>query len=346
MWKRMIIAGCATLIFLPIWIAGCRPDPDILPAQTLAFTVPEGWPQPVYQFEQNPLSKAGFELGKRLFFDQRLSRDNTISCGSCHQQFAAFAHLDHDVSHGIEDKLGTRNSPPLFNLNWHSTFFWDGGVNHIESQPISPIQNPVEMDETLPRILEKLNADDRYKSMFSAAFGSDLINSQRIFKAIAQYMGMLISADAPYDRYARGETEALNQQEVNGLSIFRTHCASCHKEPLFSDFSFRNNGLRPTAVNDSGRAIITREESDLYKFKVPSLRNLKFSPPYMHDGRLRTLEEVLNHYASGIHQSPTLDPLLQDGIELSATEKADLLAFLHTLNDETFINNPMYKLNP
>lgn len=337
--KVIVLAGISMVAAL----ISCQPDPPVRPQEELAFTVPDGWPQPVYQFENNPLTAAGFALGKRLFFDQRLSRNNTISCGSCHQQFAAFSHLDHNVSHGIDDRLGTRNSPPIFNLNWHSSFFWDGGVNHIESQPINPIQNPVEMDETLPNVLAKLENDDRYKRMFTEVFGDPTINTQRLFKALAQYMGMLLSTDAPYDLYTRDKSYLFSPQELLGLDIFRSKCASCHTEPLFSDFSFRNNGLAPTVVNDSGRALITREEADLYKFKVPSLRNLKYTPPYMHDGRFKTLEEVLEHYATGIHISSTLDPLLIDGISLSGEEKTALLAFLNTLNDETFVKNPLYR---
>ncbi|RYZ54383.1 MAG: cytochrome-c peroxidase [Sphingobacteriales bacterium] len=315
------------------------------PAGRISFDVPQGWPQPAYKFDSgNPLTEAGFELGRKLFFDARLSRDNSVSCGSCHQPFAAFAQFDHDLSHGVENKLGTRNSPGLFNLAWHTTFFWDGGVNHIESQPIAPIQNPVEMDEKLENILVKLKADPEYRGRFNKAFGSDTINTQRIFKAITQFMGALVSSGSKYDQYIAGTSGVtFSMSEKAGLNLFESKCASCHKAPLFSDFTFRNNGLKPTSVNDSGRAHITREDPDLYKFKVPSLRNLRFSPPYMHDGRFKTLDQVLDHYATGIHSSPTLDPLLASGITLNQQERKDLLAFLNTLNDETFVKNPRFQ---
>lgn len=326
------------------FITSCKPDPVIEPSKGIVFSVPQTWPQPVYNFENNSLTTEGFELGKKLFFDTRLSRTNAISCGSCHQPFSAFAQLDHDVSHGVEDKLGTRNSPALFNLNWHPSFFWDGGVNHIEVQPLSPIQNPVEMDEKLENIIAKLNNDEDYATRFTAVYGDRAITSQRIFKALAQFMGMLVSSNSRYDKYVRGEAGiVMNEEELNGLQVFKTNCASCHKEPLFSDFSFRNNGLTVSSVNDSGRAHITLNAVDLYKFKVPSLRNLKYSPPYMHDGRFTTLDQVLDHYVNGIQPSATLDPLLTNGIPLTAKERSDLKAFLNTLNDEEFVKDVRFQ---
>lgn len=332
------------VFFAAIVIVSCKTDPSITPTEQISFEVPKGWPQPYYNFENNKLTTAGFELGRKLFFDPRLSIDNTVSCGSCHQPFSAFAQLDHAVSHGVNNLLGTRNSPSLFNLSWHTSFFWDGGVNHIENQPVNPIQNPVEMAETLPNIIVKLNQDQNYKDRFSAAFGSDTINTQRILKALAQFMCVLVSNNAKYDKYLRGEDEGtMTASELAGLGIFENKCASCHKPPLFSDFSFRNNGLQPTSLNDSGRAHITKEPNDLYKFKVPSLRNLKYSSPYMHDGRFSNLNSVLDHYATGIHSSATLDPLLQNGIQLNATDRANLIAFLNTLNDESFVKDPRFQ---
>ena len=326
-----------------LW-AGCQSDPNIVPGKQIQFTVPQGWPQPVYKFENNTLTTAGFELGKKIFFDPRLSRDNTISCGSCHQPFAAFAQLDHDFSHGVDNKLGNRNSPALFNLNWHNGFFWDGGVNHIENQPVNPIQNPVEMDEKLDNVIAKLKDDATYRFMFKDAFGSDTINTQKMLKALAQFMGMLVSSNSKYDKYIRGESGGdMSSAELNGLAAYRAKCATCHTEPLFSDFSYRNNGLILSPMNDSGRGRITHAPEDMYKFKVPSLRNLKYTGPYMHDGRFRTLDEVLNHYTTSIQPSPTLDPALQGGVSLSAQERADLLSFLNTLNDEEFVKDERFK---
>ena len=170
------------MAILIISLVSCKPDPAMDTTPTaISFSVPQGWPQPFYTFANNTLTQSGFELGRKLFYDTRLSRDNTISCGSCHEQFAAFAHLDHTVSHGINGLLGTRNSPGLSNLAWQTSFFWDGGVNNIESQPINPIQNPVEMDMTMPEVITRIDTDKIYRTAFQKAFGDTLINSQHIF---------------------------------------------------------------------------------------------------------------------------------------------------------------------
>jgi cytochrome c peroxidase len=337
--KYIVVLAVAVLL------TACRPDPSFniqaVQEENISFTVPQGWPAPVYNFENNTLTNAGFYLGRKLFYDPRLSRDNSTSCGSCHQAFAAFAHSEHDLSHGVDGLLGNRNSPPIFNMNWHTSFFWDGGVNHLESQPIAPIQNPVEMDETLPNVIAKISTDEKYRQMFKDAWGDETINSQRIFKSISQFMGAMVSANAKYDQYTRGNA-VLTQDEQNGLTVFNNNCATCHKAPLFTDFSYRNNGLKPSVFNDSGRAHITQEPQDMYKFKVPSLRNLKYTAPYMHDGRVKTLEQVLDHYATGIHQSATLDAQLQNGIQLTTQQRSDLLAFLNTLNDESFVKDKRF----
>lgn len=341
------------IVLIAIIMAGfaaCKPDVNFDRATTvteepITFSVPQGWPQPFFNFENNALTQERFQLGRKLFYDGRLSRDNTISCGSCHQSSAAYAHADHDLSHGIDGLLGNRNSPTIFNLAWHTSFFWDGGVNHIESQPLNPIQNPVEMDENLTNIINKLNADSKYREMFSEAWGSDLINSQRIFKSIAQFMGVMVSANAKYDKVTRGDAGvSFTTAEQNGYNVFKANCASCHKEPLFTDFSYRNNGVKPGSGSneDSGRAVITKKAEDLYKFKMPSLRNIGYSAPYMHDGRFSTLEAVLSHYESGIHTSATLDTILQNGITLSTQERSDLLVFLKTLDDEEFIKDKRF----
>ncbi len=311
-----------------------------------AFKVPEGWPQPAYNFEGNEVSKEKFELGKALFYDVQLSITNTVSCGTCHQPFSAFAQLDHDVSHGVYDRIGKRNSQPLFNLNWHNSFFWDGRVNHIEVQPLNPITDTTEMGETLQGIIAKLQADPRYDKLFTDAFGDTMVNSQRIFRSMAVFMGLMVSDNSKYDKFTRGEVN-LTEQEQRGLNIFEQNCASCHKPPLFSDFSFRSNGL-PDRLSahgtiDSGRAAVAPYDPlNMYKFKVPSLRNLAYTRPYMHDGRFATLERVLDHYANIDPTLVNLDPLLQNGIALNSSERSDLLAFLNTLNDEVFVKDKRF----
>lgn len=324
-------------------------DPEDPSLAGIEFKVPQGWPAPVYDYSGNPLTRAGFRLGRKLFFETRLSADNSVSCGSCHQPFSAFAQLDHAVSHGIKERLGTRNSPALFNLNWHDRFFWDGGVTHIELQPFAPITNPLEMDETLDNVVGKLSADAGYRQLFREAFGTEEITTQRLSWALAQFMGMLVSSRSRYDQYMRQEPGGtMSPQELDGLAVFRSRCASCHTEPLFTDLSFRNNGLElvPNTQGkiDRGRGEITPLDSaSYYTFKVPSLRNLGYTAPYMHDGRFGTLDEVLEHYGSGIHQTPNLDPALAGGITLSATERQALKAFLNTLNDEEFIRDPRFQ---
>lgn len=315
-------------------------------SEDYTFKVPEGWPQPAYNFADNAVSKEKFVLGRTLFYDVQLSLTNTVSCGSCHQAFSAFAQVGHEVSHGIHDRLGKRNSPPLFNLNWHNSFFWDGRANHLEVQPLGPLADVNEMGETLSNVLYKLQGSSNYPNLFKAAFGDTAITSQRMLRSLAVFMGMMVSDQSKYDQYKRGEV-ALTAEEERGQTIFQANCASCHKPPLFSDFSFRSNGISHLPNNlgtiDSGVGGLDPVTlSELYKFKVPSLRNLKYTRPYMHDGRFLTLEAVLNHYTSIDPNATNLDPILQQAIILSTNDKTDLLAFLNTLNDEKFVKDPRF----
>lgn len=346
--KKILVIGVLVCAVVIVSVIGCKRDSSMAnlspAAPGISFAVPQGWPQPVYTFDNNKLTQAGFELGRKLFYDTRLSKDNSVSCGTCHQQFAAFANLDHPLSHGVYGLFGTRNAPGLFNDAWQPSFFWDGGVINIENQPINPIQNHVEMDETLPDIINKLGADADYKARFNSVFGNDSITSQRIFKALAQFMVAMVSDNSRYDKYIRGENGgALTAQELHGLQLFRDKCAACHKEPLFTDYSYRNNGLSvDPSLNDSGRAHITGSPDDMYKFRVPSLRNIDLTRPYMHDGRFSTLDAVLEHYRTGIVQSPTLDPLLSNGIDMTDTDKADIISFLQTLTDTSFVKDQRF----
>ena len=310
--------------------------------QPIKLEVPQGWPEPFDIFSSNPLTEEGFQLGRKLFYDGRLSKDGNFSCGSCHQQFAAFATFDHDFSHGFDDQFTTRNSPGLHNLAWVPLYHWDGGVNHIEVQALSPLTAPNEMAEDVDSVLSKLRKDALYKKMFKNAFGSDTINSQKMLKALAQFVGTLVSADSKYDKVMRKE-ETFNPSEQHGYEVFQAKCADCHKEPLFTDNSFRNNGLILNPwLNDYGRMRITGETEDSLKFRVPSLRNVGVTQPYMHDGRFYSLGQVVEHYRTGIQQSSTLDPSLAKGIEFTPKEKYDLVLFLGTLTDSTFLKNPRY----
>lgn len=338
--KKSFIHFAVLGAFLAIALNACEIDPAIkeeLPANDIRFAIPPGWPYPHYDFSTNRLTKDGFILGRKLFYDPKLSRDNTISCGSCHQQFAAFSHLDHPVSHGIDGLLGTRNAPGIFNMNWQTNFMWDGGVNHIEVQPLAPITNPVEMDEDIANVVLKLQNDPAYRDLFEKAFGTTTVTSQLIFKAMAQFMGMMVSDGSKYDKFTRGQL-SLNANESAGLALFQTHCASCHTAPLFTNNQYMNNGLDST-FTDPGRGGITLMPSDSGTFKVPSLRNVALTSPYMHDGRFETLQQVLDHYSGGIKNSSTLHPTLAGGIALTAQEKTDIIHFLDALTDQSFIND-------
>jgi cytochrome c peroxidase len=305
----------------------------------IKFVIPAGWPKPAYDFSKNRITANGFKLGRKLFFDPVLSRDSSISCESCHLQFTGFTHVDHALSHGINGLKGTRNAGGIFNMAWNSSFMWDGGVNNLEVQPLNPITNPAEMANTMENIVSGLNRSAKYRQLFYAAFSDSLITGQRVLKAIAQFTVMLESYNSRYDKYIRKEPGGeMNEHELKGLAIFRQKCASCHKEPLFTDHSYRNNGLAiDTELKDMGRMRITHRPEDSLKFKVPSLRNVAVSYPYMHDGRFRNLKEVLDHYSGGIVHSGTLDKELSNGMQLSEEDKSDIIVFLGTLTDKEFL---------
>ncbi len=309
------------------------------------FTVPKGWPEPQYDFKNNALSDEGFRLGRVLFYDPILSRDSSTSCSSCHIQFTAFAHGDHRVSHGINGLKGTRNPMVLFNLAWYRSFRWDGAANHIETQPIGPITNAVEMDNTMEGAVHKLARSKRYKKLFKAAFGDSVVTSSRLLKAMAQYLLCLQSFNSKYDQVARGEEGVhFTDEEESGRTLFKAHCATCHTEPLFTNQLYIDNGLPvDTIYNDLGRGAVTKLSQDSFCFKVPSLRNIAVSSPYMHDGRFQTLDEVLNHYSSGVVKRQQLHKSLRDGITLSTTQKQAIIAFLNTLTDKTFLYEMRYR---
>jgi cytochrome c peroxidase len=331
----MILCFTAFTAFLAIGNEDRKPQP-------ITLEIPKGWPQPLDIFSRNSLTEEGFQLGRKLFYEGRLSKDGNFSCASCHQQFAAFATFDHDFSHGFDDQFTTRNSPALQNLAWVPLYHTDGGINHIEVQALSPLTAPNEMAEEIDSVLKKLRKDALYKKMFKNAFGSDTINSQKMLKALAQFVGTLVSANSKYDQVMRKE-QTFNPSEQHGYEVFQAKCADCHKEPLFTDNSFRNNGLILNPyLNDFGRMRITGETEDSLKFRVPSLRNVGVTQPYMHDGRFYSLGQVVEHYRTGIQQSSTLDPTLENGIQFTPKEKYDLVLFLGTLTDSTFLKNPRY----
>lgn len=319
-------------------IAYCPLPIDKTPLQ---FVYPRNWPKPKYDFKKNPLTQEGFLLGRKLFYDQRLSIDSTVSCGSCHQQFAAFSTYEHNLSHGVNSSLTTRNAPALQNLAWQSDFMWDGGIAHLDLQPLNPLTATNEMGETLAGVIQKLQQDAEYKRMFTAAFGSSLINTQRMTKALSQYMLLLVSCNSKYDKVMRGEVAFLLPEQL-GYDIFKQKCSSCHTEPFFTDLSYRNTGLPvDNTLNDEGRMHITGDRNDSLKFKVPSLRNVMVTFPYGHDGRFFSLMNVFDHYRRDLVVSATTDSLLQHKLLLSNYEIGQLTAFLNTLTDSVFLKSSM-----
>jgi len=327
--KKVIIIAC----ILGFVFASFTGDKQV------RFPVPAGWPAPKYDFSHNPLSREGILLGRALFYDAILSADSTISCSSCHLQYTAFTHVDHALSHGIAGKIGTRNSPALTNLAWGSSFMWDGAVNHLDMQPLAPISHPAEMASNLDSVLIRLNRSNLYRKLFYSAYNDSTATGEHFLKAIAQFMLTMVSANSKYDKVMRHEKDVtFTPQEQNGYKLFQSNCASCHKEPLFTNNAFANNGIAPdSSLKDLGRMKITRVPADSLRFKVPTLRNIEFSYPYMHDGRFKRLQEVIDHYTSGIVQSRTLSPQLKKTIHFSANEKVDLLAFLLTLTDKEYL---------
>lgn len=325
-------------------------DQEAQPEQL--FQQPANFPQPIYALDQNRPTAAGVALGKALFYGGILSRDGSISCAECHNQAYAFTHHQHDVSHGIDNQVGTRNALPIQNLAWASDFFWDGGVHSLDLVPIAPIENPVEMDEKTTNVISKLRASARYPSLFKAAFGSDEINGPRFLQALSQFMLTMVSGNSRYDKWVRKEAGGtLTDDEQAGLTAFRAKCSGCHAGELFTDNRFRNNGLFIQGSKDEGRAHVTELPEDRYTFKVPSLRNVEKTLPYMHDGRFYSLEAVLDHYAENVQRTENLDPLLMQtdksgqvrlGIALTADEKRQIIAFLKTLTDDQFLRDPRF----
>lgn len=346
--KSLILSLCFILV-----LTSCQTEENINPEEEFGFKQPSNFPPPTYDLSKNPVTVEGFELGKKLFYTGLLSRDGTISCGSCHQQTSGFTQHGHSLSHGIDDKLTMRNSQPVQNLAWSKSFFWDGGVFHLDLFAPFPIAADNEMGETLPNVLQKLRDTEGaefprtdYPLLFEKAFGTKEITTANFLKALSQFQLMCISADSRYDKHIRNESTEKNKltsQELKGLELFNQNCANCHATELFTDQTFRNNGLPIGNPNDKGRFLITQIEEDKFKFKVPSLRNVEATRPYMHDGRFRNLEAVLDHYTDGIVDSETLDPILKENlkIELTEEEKKDIIAFLKTLTDEEFLNNPL-----
>jgi cytochrome c peroxidase len=345
---KILLAG-----LLGILLLSCQKQPDHLPVQDYTvvydplrypahFRTPPDNPQ-------NPLRAEVVQLGKVLFFDKALSKNNQVSCATCHQPEKAFADGLALGNIGVSGNPLHRHSPALINLAWATQgLFWDGGATNLESISIAPLTHPDEMAQDILLVPEKLLKNSLYKTLFANAFPNekkDIPSIQQVLKALAQYMRTLHSANSRYDRFILNpKANPLTALEKKGMNIFDKKCATCHtrSDHLFTDHAFHNNGLDKSFSNDhegiaQGRYRITGNPDDMGKFKTPTLRNLLYTAPYMHDGRFATLQEVLDHYSSGIQSSASLHPLLAQGYTLSETDKDALLAFLNTLNDPSFI---------
>jgi cytochrome c peroxidase len=312
------------------------------------LTISKFAPQPDLP-RDNPLTGEGVALGGRLFFDRRLSSNDRLSCAACHRPNDALSD-PRRFSRGVNGELGTRNAPALENLAWKNSFFWDGRAATLREQVLQPIQNPIEMHDTLPDVVAKISADPDYHRLFANAFGSPEITSDKVARALEQFLLVQVSFDSKYDRVMNGAAK-FSDDEQRGFELFNTEydpyhgqygadCFHCHGGPLFQSQDFANNGL-DSAFYDLGRYKITKRAGDEGKFSVPSLRNVAVTAPYMHDGRFRTLEEVVEHYCTGMIRSATLDPNLakhpDGGVPLSADDKRALVAFLKTLTDEKYL---------
>jgi len=325
------------------------PDTEV-PLHPVSLAVPANFPQPIPD-AYNTLTEEGIALGRKLFYDKRLSASNTLSCASCHHQELAFSDGLALSNIGESRKDLHRHAPALINLAWmQNGFFWDGGSTNLESQAFAPLASEDEMHQNLYELEAELKAVPEYVAQFKKVFGRD-INSADIVKAIAQFERTFISGNSRYDRYSRKETGAtLSPDELKGLMLVNKHCKGCHAGELFTDDDYHNNGIDGDFSNDAleglykGRYRITYKPADLGKYKTPTLRNVMLTAPYMHDGRFATIGDVLTHYAGHVQVSPTTDALLyQDGgkpgIPLTADEKMAIITFLKSLTDESFISN-------
>ena len=297
--------------------------------------------------KDNPLTKAGVRLGRRLFYDSILSGALNKSCAFCHSQKSAFADAGMTHSIGAGGAFSTLNSPNIVNLGWGSVQFWDGRAADLEAQALAPVANPEELNLPWVDAMARLKAHPEYPALFQEAFGSSEPDSMLVVKAIAQFERTLISYNSKYDKWKRGEAD-LTESEYRGNTIFfseRGECFRCHNAPLFTDNDFHNNGL-DSVFEQEDRSTVPGNSTEVGKWKTPTLRNVAVTPPYMHDGRIVSMEDAIEHYNSGIIPTPTLDPYLS-GIfsrppaqRFTDQEKTDLLAFLNCLTDSTFLTNP------
>lgn len=349
-----------TFFVLAIIMIACNKDDETPKAvfDPTLYTLDVGdFPDPGIPADNVP-TVAGVQLGRMLFYEKMLSKDGSQSCADCHLQKDGFSDI-RQFSIGVEQLPGKRQAMAVFNLAWHKNgMFWDGRAPLVRDQALKPIQDPLEMNETLENVVAKLRADKRYTDQFIRAFGDDNITPERMGLAMEQFEFTMISNNSKYDRYLAG-TESLTDSEERGRQLFFAEfdpflgqkggeCFHCHSGFNFTNDEYMNNGLDEEAnFTDEGRSQVTNNPADKAKFKVPSLRNIAITPPYMHDGRFTTLEQVIEHYDTGVKNSPTMDGLLfhniePGGLHLTAQDRADLVAFLKTLTDVSFLEDERF----
>lgn len=328
-------------LFASLSIMGCRKDILIIEEEDNTMAIPVGFPS-IALTEGNEYTKVRWELGKRLFYDPIMSKQNTISCASCHHAQNAFSDTV-ALSLGDNSLQGKSNAPTLTNIAYHPYFTRAGGVPTLEMQILVPIQEHDEFNTNILDIVEKLKQDPSYISQIKTAYNREP-DPYVITRAIANFERSLISGNSRYDQYFFQGKKTLTPTELNGLQLFtsaKTNCSQCHGGFNFSNYAFENNGLYINYA-DSGRMRLTQLESDRARFKVPTLRNIAVTKPYMHDGSINTLEDVIEHYNSGGKAHPHKSLLIKP-LGLTTQEKNELLAFLHTLTDTQFLNNKKFR---
>lgn len=352
-----MIRAFSILVF-SLFLFSCQKDKTTYVPTPYNLDIPSHFPQMNIPSD-NPMTAEGVELGRYLFYEKKLSGDNKMACAACHFPDAGFSDPN-KFSVGIDGIQGNRNAMALINLGWDDFFFWDGRSGSLENQIIEPVENPIEMHDTWKNAMAELKADVSYRNRFFKAFGTTDFDSTHAAKAIAQFLRTMISSTSKFDVMYKIEnnlplsnleqTVIIDAEEWAGYDLFKSldgaDCFHCHNGPLMRVKKYSNNGLDAT-FTDLGRGAVTQNVNDHGKFKVPTLRNIALTAPYMHDGRFQTLDEVIDHYSSGVHVSPTIDPLIefagQGGVQLDTQEKYLLKRFLLTLTDEYFVNNPKFK---
>ena len=358
--KKYIVPIC--LLTLILVIQSCKDDdanePTKVTLDEKPYILEYGSLTPPNIANDNPLTMQGVKLGRMLFYEKMMSKDGSMACATCHLQEFAFSDTA-QFSIGVEGKPGGRQAMAVFNMAWNENeFFWDGRAHLVRDQSLGPIQDPLEMNETLENVVAKLSASQLYKDQFTRAFGSSEVTSEKMSLAMEQFMNSIVSYESLYDQFLEDST-AFNESQKRGRDLFfgeyneffpdesGADCAHCHGGVNFENDKYANNGLDSDgSFTDIGREEVTKNARDKAAFKITSLRNIALTPPYMHDGRFSTLEEVVEHYNSGLKASSSLDRALEStrgtGLRLTEQDKTDLVNFLKTLTDNNLISNPDY----